>query len=99
VLTVKLADEAPAATVTLDGTLAALLLLARATAVAVCTFALNVTVPVELLPPVMVLGFKLKDEIVAGGGVPVEFISTYKAVRTGSRIHLSTIASPTSPSA
>jgi len=68
VLTVKLADEAPAATVTLAGTVAALLLRARATTVAVCTCALNVTVPVELPPPVTVVGFKLKAETVTGAG-------------------------------
>ena len=45
VLTVKLADEAPAATVTLAGTDAAVLLLASVTTVAAGAAALNVTLP------------------------------------------------------
>lgn len=45
VLTVKFADEAPAATVTLAGTVAAGLLLARVTTVAAGAAALNLTVP------------------------------------------------------
>ena len=45
VFTVKLAEDAPAATVTLAGTEAAALLLARLTVVADGAAALNVTVP------------------------------------------------------
>ena len=45
VLTVKFAEEAPAATVTLAGTEAAALLLARVTIVADGAAALNLTVP------------------------------------------------------
>lgn len=45
VLTVKFADEAPAATVTLAGIVAAGLLLARVTTVAAGAAALNLTVP------------------------------------------------------
>ena len=45
VVTVKLADDAPAATVTLAGTVAAALLLARVTTVAAGAAALKVTVP------------------------------------------------------
>lgn len=45
VLTVKFAEEAPAATVTLAGTEAAALLLARVTVVADGAAALNLTVP------------------------------------------------------
>ena len=45
VLTVKLAEDAPAATVTLAGTVAAALLLARVTTVAAVAAALNLTVP------------------------------------------------------
>lgn len=45
VLTVKFAEDAPAATVTLAGTVAAALLLARLTTVADGAAALNLTVP------------------------------------------------------
>jgi hypothetical protein len=45
VLIVKFADDAPAATVTLAGTVAAALLLARVTTVAAVAAALNLTVP------------------------------------------------------
>ena len=45
VVTLKLADDAPAATVTLAGTVAAALLLARVTTVAAGAAALKVTVP------------------------------------------------------
>jgi hypothetical protein len=45
VATVKLADDAPAATVTLAGTVAEALLLARVIVVAAGAAALNVTVP------------------------------------------------------
>ena len=45
VLMVKLAEDAPAATVTLGGTVAAALLLARVTTVAAVAAALNLTVP------------------------------------------------------
>ena len=45
VLIVKLAEDAPAATVTLGGTVAAALLVARVTTVAAVAAALNLTVP------------------------------------------------------
>ena len=84
VLTVKFADDAPAATVTLAGTVAAALLLANRTAAAVWTFAFNVTVPVTAFPPVTVLGFNINAETVTGAGgggggaAPVVFIKLLK---------------------
>ena len=68
VLTAKLAEEAPAATVTLAGTVADALLLARVTVVAAGAAALSVTVPWTALPPVTVLGFKLTAVSVSGAG-------------------------------
>jgi hypothetical protein len=79
VLTIKLAEDMPAGTVTLAGTVAAVLELASPTAVPVCTVLVNMTRPVELLPPATELGFTLKEESAIGGAVPVEFISTYNA--------------------
>jgi hypothetical protein len=63
VATVNVAVVAPAATVTLAGTCAAaVLLLDRATtAPPVGAGALNVTVPVDELPPVTDVGFKLTE--------------------------------------
>jgi hypothetical protein len=49
VLTIKLAEDMPAGTVTLAGTVAAVLELASPTAVPVCTVLVNMTRPVELL--------------------------------------------------
>jgi len=68
--TVKVALVAPAATVTLAGTVVtAVLLLAKATtAPPACAAALRVTVPVEGFPPPTLVGFRLKEERVAGGG-------------------------------
>ena len=70
VVIVKLALVAPAATVTLAGTVAAPgRLLVRATAVPPVGAVLDsVTVPVEGLPPVTLVGLTLKAESVAGGG-------------------------------
>jgi len=72
VLTVNIALVAPAATVTLEGTLAAAaLLLERATcAPPAGAGPLNVTVPVEEFPPVILVGFSESDErdIVGGSG-------------------------------
>jgi hypothetical protein len=64
VATANVALGAPAATVTLGGTWAALvLLLARVTtAPPLGAAALSVTVAVELLPPTTVLGLTVKDE-------------------------------------
>ena len=64
VVTEKVADVAPAATVTLAGTCAAaVLLLVRVTlAPPVGAAPLNVTVPVEELPPVTVAGFTATDD-------------------------------------
>ena len=64
VVTVKLALVAPAGTVTLDGTLAtpALLLDRLTTAPPLGAGALSVTVPIEELPPVTVVGFKMREE-------------------------------------
>jgi hypothetical protein len=60
--TVKFADEAPAGTVTVAGTVAAELLLDNWTVVAAWTLAFSLTVPVEVLPPVTVAGFKVTDD-------------------------------------
>jgi len=70
VLTVNVALVAPAATVTLDGTVdAAALLLESATVAPPAGAApLNVTVPVEEFPPVTLVGFSESDERVGGGG-------------------------------
>jgi hypothetical protein len=63
VATVKLALVCPAATVTLAGTIAAALLLDNVTTVPpVGAAAVSVTVPVELAPPLTVLGLSATEE-------------------------------------
>jgi hypothetical protein len=70
VATVKLALVCPAATVTLAGTVAAVLLRDNVTTVPpVGAAAVRVTVPVELAPPVTVLGLSVSAE---GVGVGVD---------------------------
>ena len=66
----KVALVAPAATVTLDGTVAALVLLLESVTVAPPAGAapLSVTVPVEEFPPMTVVGFSDSDERLGGGG-------------------------------
>jgi hypothetical protein len=74
VVMLKLAEDAPAGTVTLAGNEAAALLLARLTTVAAAAVALKETVPCAALPPVTVLGVKVKADteiVVGGGGVTV----------------------------
>ena len=63
VATVKLALVCPAATVTLAGTVAAALLRDNVTTVPpVGATAVKVTVPVEVVPPVTVLGLRVRAE-------------------------------------
>src|SRR6266446_3389425 len=64
VLTVNVALLAPAATVTLEGTLAAVVLLLASTTCAPPAGAgpLSVTVPVEEFPPVTLVGFSESEE-------------------------------------
>ena len=68
VLTVKVALVLPAGTVTLAGTVAApvLLLDKLTTAPPLGAGALSVTVPVEELPPVTLVGLRLREESVGG---------------------------------
>ena len=70
VLTVKVALLAPAGTITLEGTLAAPLLLERNTcAPPAGAGALRVTVPVEdSRPPTTLEGFSVNEARVVGGG-------------------------------
>ena len=74
VSTVKVAVVAPAGTNTLEGTLAAPLLLESMTcAPPAGAGALSVTVPVEVCrPPITLVGFSVSEESVgSGGGVTV----------------------------
>ncbi len=72
VVTVKVAVVAPAATVTLAGTVADPPLLDKlTTAPPVCAALLSVTVPVEEAPPVTAVGFNLRDDKIGGGGFTV----------------------------
>ena len=76
VVTVNVAVVDPAATVTLAGTCAAVVLLLVNPTVAppVGAAALNVTVPVDELPPVTLVGFREtedKDTVAAGFTVSV----------------------------
>ena len=66
VLTVKLVLVCPACTVTLDGTVATDVLLLESDTVAPPdgAAALSVTVPVELLPPLTLVGLRLSEESV-----------------------------------
>ena len=71
VLTVKVALVVPARTVTLEGTLAAAVLLLESVTCAPPAGAgpLNVTVPVEdCAPPVTLVGFNVNEERVGDGG-------------------------------
>jgi hypothetical protein len=69
VLTVKVTLVAPAGTITLEGTLAAPLLLERKTcAPPAGAGPVRVTVPVEDWPPKTFAGFKVSEETVGGGG-------------------------------
>src|SRR5712672_1865343 len=71
VLTVKVALVAPAASVTLEGTLAAAVLLLESATCAPPAGAapLNVTVPVEdCVPPITLVGLSVSDESVTAGG-------------------------------
>jgi len=73
-LTVKFAVVAPAGTATLEGTLAAPLLLESATcAPPAGAGPLNVTAPVEdCAPPITLVGFSVSEETTgSGGGVTV----------------------------
>ena len=73
VVTVKLAVVAPGATVTLAGTWAAAVLLLESVTVAPPAGAapVRVTVPVELFPPMTVVGLTVTEERVAVAGVTV----------------------------
>jgi hypothetical protein len=71
VLTVNVTLVAPAATVTLEGTLAAAVLLLESVTSAPPDGAgpLNVTVPVEdCVPPITLVGLSVSDESVTAGG-------------------------------
>ena len=68
VLTANVADDAPAATVTLAGTAADALLLASVTVVAAGATALSVTVPCAAFPPVTEVGFNETAATVSGAG-------------------------------
>src|SRR2546422_2380915 len=72
VLRLKLALVPPAGTVTLEGTVAAGLLLESATcAPPAGAGAFSVTVPVEELPPVTLVGLTVSDETIGGITVSV----------------------------
>src|SRR5258708_31589013 len=82
VFTVKVALVAPAGTVTLEGTLAARLLLESWTcAPPVGAGPLSVTVPVEdCVPPTTLVGFSCSEETVGSGGGGGETVSVIVVV-------------------
>jgi hypothetical protein len=86
---VNVPDDAPAAIVTLAGTVARVLLLARLTTVAAGALALNVTVPCTLFPPTTELGFSARAATVnaggGGGGCVVEGTTVTPTSRRPSR--------------
>jgi hypothetical protein len=86
VLTANVALVAPAATVTLEGTLAAAVLLLESVTCAPPDGAgpLNVTVPVEELPPVTLVGFSEIEEREAGAGAEAEANSKSQIAGLGS---------------
>ena len=86
VLTGKVALGAPAATVTLDGALATVVLLLESVTCAPPDGAgpLNVTVPVEELPPVTLAGFSESEEREAGAGAEAEDNSKSQIAGLGS---------------
>src|SRR2546428_8173476 len=73
VLTVKVAVVAPLGTVTPAGTVATLVLLleSETSAPLLGAGALSVTVPVEELPPVTLVGLRLSEASVGAGAVTV----------------------------
>ena len=90
VLTVKDALVAPAATVTLEGTVAAVVLLLESATCAppVGAGALSVTVPVEEFPPVTFVGFRVIEESERVGGG--EDCSKIKTAGSGSLCEIAT---------
>src|SRR6266403_1428157 len=86
VLTVNVALVAPAATVTLEGTLAAAVLLLESVTCAPPDGAgpLNVTVPVDELPPVTLVGLSEIEERETGAGVTAEESSKSQIAGLGS---------------
>jgi hypothetical protein len=70
VLTVNVALVAPAAIITVDGTVAAAVLVLESATVAPPAGAapLSVTVPVEEFPPITLVGFSESDERETGAG-------------------------------
>lgn len=75
VVTVNVVDVLPAGTVTLTGTVAAgFPLESVTTAPPLGAAALSVTVPVELAPPVTLVGFRVTEERTADGGNTVSVV-------------------------
>src|SRR5260370_1092097 len=85
VLTVNVALVAPAATVTLDGTLAAVLLLESApTAPQDGAAPLSVAVAVEEFPPTTLVGFSVSEERATDAGATGEDSSKSRIAGLGS---------------
>lgn len=80
VVTAKVAVVAPAATVTLAGTVAALvgLLESETTAPPVGAGSASVTVPVEVAPPTTLIGLNVTDDSPAAETVSVAVLGTLK---------------------
>ena len=85
VLMIKLAELAPAETVTLAGTLAAALLLARLTTVADGAAALKVSVPCTEFPPTTEEDDNVNEASVSGSGVGVPRVTVTVTSRRPNR--------------